>query len=168
MIRKIFSFCKISLSAFFVLIFSFTTASYVQAALIHGIDTTNALYAIKVNTAGQIILALLTGEDTINSVIRTEQQFSYCVDVADKICKSQPGFIHSISCFGIDASATAGRVRLVDDATVTGTAANELWGAEFSAAIQPPIGAILDIATIRGIHLDFTTTADVKCIVSFR
>lgn len=111
---------------------------------------------------------LLSFEDADNSVARTESQFSSCVDTVDKICKALPGFVHSISCFGTDAAATAGRVRLVDDATVTGTAANEVWGAEFSTALQQPVGAVLDEVMTRGIHLDFTTTADVKCTVSFR
>lgn len=115
------------------------------------------------------LATLLAGEDQLNSVLRVEQQFSYCVDAVDKICKTQAGFVHSISCFGTDAASVAGRVRLVDDATVTGTAANELWGFEVvGLVIQNPVHVVLDVAFTRGLHLDFTTTTDVKCSVSFR
>ncbi|MEQ1771211.1 MAG: hypothetical protein ABL879_15370 [Devosia sp.] len=117
---------------------------------------------------GQVTNTLTSCEDEPNSVCRVETQMSPCVDLADKICKASKGFVHSISCWGTDEAATAGRVRLVDDATVTGTAANEIWGAEFAATLQPPVGAILDQIVTRGLHLDFTTTADVKCTVSYR
>lgn len=115
------------------------------------------------------LATLLAGEDQTNGVMKVEGQYSRCLATADTVCKATvPAFVHAVWCYGVDAAATAGRVRLVDDATVTGTAANEIWGAEFAAAIQPPIGQVIDQVMVRGIEFDFTTTADVTCVVSYR
>ena len=126
-------------------------------------------YGVLNNGLPVSLSSLLSGEDQTNSVMKVEQQYSKCYATADTVCKATvPAFVHSVWCYGVDAAATAGRVRLVDDATVTGTAANEIWGAEFAAAIQPPIGQVIDQVMIRGIEFDFTTTADVTCVASYR
>jgi hypothetical protein len=114
------------------------------------------------------LATLLAGEDQTNNVIKTEQRFSVCIDDADIVCNAAPGFVHNISCFGTDAAATAGRVRLTNTTAAGGAETTEVWGAEFAAAIQPPISAVLDIEMTTGITIDFTTTADVKCVVSYR
>lgn len=129
----------------------------------------NGKNSLRINSSGQTTTTLGAGEDQTNSVYKVEHQYSYCIDDIDKICKAAAGFVHSVTCYGTDAAATAGRVRLVDDATVTGTADNEVWGAEIAVALYPPTSSPpLDIVMTRGIHLDFTTTADVKCVVSYR
>jgi hypothetical protein len=126
----------------------------------------NGKYSLRVNSSGQVTQTLLAGEDQTNSVMKTEQQFSYCLDDADIVCKASPGFVHSISCWGEDAAATAGRVQL-RDATAAG-AGTVVWGQEFAAAIASPNSVILDIVMTTGIVIDWDTTADVFCTVSYR
>lgn len=110
-------------------------------------------YAVRVDSTGRQI---------------TEASYTVCIDDADIVCKASAGFLHSVSCFGTDAAATAGRVRITNTTAAGGAETTEVWGAEFAAAIQTPISAILDIAMTTGITIDFTTTADVKCVVSYR
>jgi hypothetical protein len=139
-----------------------------DAALIHGKDyqNPNGDQVVRVNSSGQMTQTLQSGEDQANSVMKTEQQFSYCLDDADIVCKASPGFVHSISCWGEDAAATAGRVQL-RDATAAG-AGTVVWGQEFAAAIASPSSVILDIVMTTGIVIDWDTTADVMCTVSYR
>jgi hypothetical protein len=122
--------------------------------------------ALNINASGQITQTLQAGEDQTNSTQKVEQQFSYCLDDADIVCKASPGFVHSISCWGEDAAATAGRVQL-RDATAAG-AGTVVWGQEFAAAIASPSSVILDIVMTTGIVIDWDTTADVMCTVSYR
>jgi hypothetical protein len=126
----------------------------------------NGQNALNLNASGQITQTLQAGEDQTNSVQKVEQQFSYCLDDADIVCKASPGFVHSISCWGEDAAATAGRVQL-RDATAAG-AGTVVWGQEFAAAIASPNSVILDIVMTTGIVIDWDTTADVMCTVSYR
>lgn len=98
----------------------------------------------------------------------SEQQYSLCIDDADKVCKASAGFVHSVWCYGEDAAATAGTVRLTNTATAGGAETTEVWGDDFAAAAYSPRGAVLDVVMDTGIVLDFTTTADVKCGVSYR
>lgn len=124
--------------------------------------------SLRINSSGQISTTLLAGEDQTNDVMKTEAQYNVCIDDADIVCKSSAGFVHSVWCYGEDAAATAGRVRLLN-ATAAGAAeTTEVWGAEFAAAISSPFGQVLDIIMDTGIVIDWTTTADVKCGVSYR
>lgn len=129
---------------------------------------TSQPYPLTVNSAGQITTTLLAGEDQTNGVMKVEHQYSKCIDDVDIVCKASAGFVHSINCFGTDAAATAGRVRLTNTTAAGGAEGTEVWGAEFAAALVSPQGAILDIVMDTGIVIDFTTTADVKCVVSYR
>lgn len=124
------------------------------------------VYGVRVNGSGQLSLTLLSGEDQTNNVIKTEQRFSYCVDDADIVCNAAPAFLHAVSCWPEDAAATAGRVQ-IRDATAAG-AGTVVWQDEFAAAEHTPSGAILDIEMTAGIVIDFDTTADVFCTVSYR
>lgn len=148
----------------------FPVCAYAGPATMFGLpyDGTNNEYPVKVNSSGQLTIALLAGEDQTNDVMKTEQQFSVCIDDADIVCKSSAGFVHAVWCYGEDAAATAGRVRLTNTTAAGGAETTEVWGAEFAAAIASPTGQILDIVMDTGITLDWTTTADVKCGVSYR
>lgn len=126
-------------------------------------DGRNALY---LNDSGQPDISLLSGEDETNSVQKVEQQFSYCLDDADIVCKATPGFLHTVSCWGEDAAATAGRVQIRDSATATG--GTVVWQQEFAAAIATPMTWVADIVMPAGIAIDWDTTADVFCTVSYR
>ena len=109
-----------------------------------------------------------SSEDSTVGVMKVENRYSYCVDDADVVCKASAGFVHSVWCYGEDAAATAGTVRVTDTATAGGAETTEVWGDDFAAAAYSPRGAVLDIVMATGIVIDFTTTADVKCGVSYR
>lgn len=115
---------------------------------------------------GISLITLISGEDQTNNVMRVEGQFSYCLDDADIVCKAAPGFLHTVSCWGEDAAATAGRVQ-IRDATAAG-AGTVVWQQEFAAAIATPMTWVADIVMTTGIVIDWDTTADVFCTVSYR
>lgn len=136
------------------------------AALIHGKDSSNNDQVVRVNSSGQTSIALLAGEDQTNGVMKVEQQFSYCLDDADIVCKATPGFLHTVSCWGEDAAATAGRVQIRDATAAAG--GTVVWQHEFDAAIAKPVTWQADIVMTAGIVIDWDTTADVFCTVSYR
>ena len=85
---------------------------------------------------------------------------------ADQLYKSDPGYVRSITCYS-DATATAGTIALRDSA-VAG-AGNILWSLDVLAAdYSKPITVDLQTPFSVGLYLDFTTTADVKCMVRYR
>ena len=140
----------------------------VMAAVIHGRDygTTND-YPVEVNSSGQIAIQLLAGEDQTNDVMKTEQQFSYCAGiVADGECGSGANFLHTVTCAGDDAAATAGSMA-IRDSTSAG-AGTIIQNVNFAAAYFPPVTMVFDVALSNGLYLDFTTTADVECSASYR
>ena len=139
-----------------------------DAALIHGKDSSNNDQVVRVNSSGQTSIALLAGEDQTNGVMKVEGQFSFAIDDADLVVKAAPGFLHSVWCYPEDAAATAGTVRITNTTAAGGAETTEVWGDDFAAAAYRPIGAVLDIVMTTGIVIDFTTTADVKCAVSYR
>jgi hypothetical protein len=124
--------------------------------------------SVRVNSDGQVTRTLLAGEDQANDVIKVEGQYSVCIDDADIVCKAEAGFLHSVWCFGEDAASTAGRVRLLNAAAAGAAETTEVWGHEFGTGLVSPVGQVLDIVMSTGIVIDFTTTADVKCGVSYR
>lgn len=109
---------------------------------------------------------LLAGEDQTNNVIRVEGQFLYAVDDADLVVKAAPGFVHTFTCWPEDAAATAGSVEL-RDATAAG-GGTVVYREEFAAALYPGKTITLDAIFATGIVIDFTTTADVMCTVTYR
>jgi len=138
-----------------------------QADLIHGRTSTGANIAVQTTSEGQIVPALGECEDDTNNLCRVEHYYTYCADkTADAACKASAGFVHTISCAGTDAAATAGDVALRDATSAgTGTIVKQIG---FAAAFQQPFTLIIDSAFSTGIYLDFTTTADVACAVSYR
>ena len=141
-----------------------------DAALIHGKDyqSPNGDQVVRVNSSGQVTTTLGAGEDQTNGVMKVEGQFSFAVDDADLVVKAAPGFLHSVWCYPEDAAATAGTVRITNTTAAGGAETTEVWGDDFAAAAYRPIGAVLDIVMTTGIVIDFTTTADVKCGISYR
>lgn len=117
---------------------------------------------------GVSLATLISGEDQTNNVLKTEQQFSFAIDDADLVVKAAPGFLHSVWCYPEDAAATAGTVRITNTTAAGGAETTEVWGDDFAASAYRPVGAVLDIVMTTGIVIDFTTTADVKCAVSYR
>ena len=85
---------------------------------------------------------------------------------ADQLYKSGPGYVRSITCYS-DATATAGTIALRDN-TAAG-AGNILWSFDvLGIAYNTPFTVDLQTPFSVGLYLDFTTTADVKCMVRFR
>ena len=115
---------------------------------------------------GVSLATLLAGEDQTNNVMKTEQQFSYKpIPHADTLVKSGAGFIHTITCSS-DAAATAGTIDIRDGiAAAGGTLIQTLT---YTTNNYPPVTLTLDVVTTTGIYMDYTTTADVDCVVSYR
>lgn len=114
------------------------------------------------------------GEDVLNDVQKTEERYmtipiggTGAMIAADQLYKSGPGYVKGISCSS-DATATAGTITLRDN-TAAG-AGNILWEQDILAIAYTPGMIREDLQTpfSIGLYLDFTTTADVKCMVRFR
>ena len=115
----------------------------------------------------------LAGEDVVNDVQKTEERYltiptggTDAMISADQLYKSGPGYVRSITCYS-DATATAGTIALRDN-TAAG-AGNILWSFDVLAiAYNTPFMVDLQTPFSVGLYLDFTTTADVKCMVRWR
>ena len=113
------------------------------------------------------------GEDVVAGVQKTEERYltipvggTDAMVTADQLYKSGPGYVRSITMYS-DATATAGTIAL-RDSTVAG-AGNILWSFDVLAvAYNTPFTVDLQTPFSVGLFLDFTTTADVKCMVRFR
>lgn len=121
------------------------------------------------------LLIALACEDVPNQVCRIEERYSTipvggttAAIVADQLYKSGPGYVRSIQCYGNDNAATAGTIALRDN-TVAG-AGDTLWSRTILAADYSINGFKADIQApfAVGLFLDFTTTADVTCMVQYR
>lgn len=115
---------------------------------------------------GVSLATLISGEDQTNSVLRVEGQFSYKpIPHADTQVKATAGFIHTVTCSS-DAAATAGTIDIRDGiAAGGGTLIQTLT---YTTNNYPPATLTLDVVTTSGIYMDYTTTADVDCVVSYR
>ena len=115
----------------------------------------------------------LAGEDVTNDVFKVEERYltiptggTDAMVAADQLYKSGPGYVRSITCYS-DATATAGTIALRDN-TAAG-AGNILWSFDVLAiAYNTPFTVDLQTPFSVGLYLDFTTTADVKCMARFR
>jgi hypothetical protein len=113
---------------------------------------------------------LLSYEDTVNSVARTEQQFSYQTPVAvDTPVKPSAGYVHNFKCSPTDNASVAGTIQLRDATSAgTGNVVEEWTVLAIDYTTRVPITFAVDKIFATGIYLDFTTTTDIKCDVSFR
>ena len=125
-------------------------------------------------SAANVTLATtLAGEDVANDVQKTEERYltipiggTTAMVAADQLYKSGPGYVRGITCYS-DATATAGTIALLDN-TAAG-AGNTLWSFDVLAvAYNTPFTVDLQTPFSVGLYLDFTTTADMKCMVRFR
>ncbi len=115
----------------------------------------------------------LAGEDGTNDVLKVEERYQTiptggtdAMIAADQLYKSGPGYVRSITCYS-DATATAGTIALRDN-TAAG-AGNILWSFDVLAiAYNTPFTVDLQTPFSVGLYLDFTTTADVKCMARYR
>ena len=116
---------------------------------------------------GVSLATLLAGEDQTNSVIKTEQQFSYKIITADTQVKASAGFVHSISCAtNAGSAATAGALTLRDATTETTPIAHTIG---IPASAFTPFGFVIDEVFTTGIYAGFDgTLAGVSCTVAYR
>lgn len=136
-----------------------------------GGPTTGALDANS--NVGTTLATMQAGEDVANDVQKTEERYltipiggTTAMIAADQLYKSGPGYVRGITCYS-DATATAGTIALLDN-TAAG-AGNTLWSFDVLAvAYNTPFTVDLQTPFSVGLYLDFTTTADVKCMVRFR
>ena len=121
----------------------------------------------------QWLKSLISGEDVINDVLKVETRYTN-IPVSgttsrianDQLYKSGPGYVRNISCFS-DAAATAGTIILYDN-TAAGSG-NIIWSFDVQAIGYPiPFVVPLEVSFITGLFLDFTTTNDMFCTVSYR
>lgn len=85
--------------------------------------------------------------------------------LADALVKTGAGVVHTLTCAS-DAAATAGQLAVRDGTSAGGgTLIQQL---EFVAAYYPASTQILDQPFVTGLFLDYTTTGDVHCSVSYR
>lgn len=109
----------------------------------------------------------IAGEDLVNDVLKTENRFSGSgVLTADGLVKSGVGLVHAVTFSCSDAAPTAGTISILDStAAGAGTA---LFTFDVQTTWFPPFTIILDQAFSVGLYVDFTTTADVKVVCSYR
>lgn len=113
------------------------------------------------------------GEDVANDVQKVEERYSTipsggttAMVSADQLYKSGVGYVKGITCYS-DATATAGTIALLDNTSAG--AGNVLWSFDVLAvAYNTPFTVDLQTPFAVGLFLDFTTTADVKCMVRYR
>lgn len=134
---------------------------------------TGTVIDVDHNALDTALATTLAGEDVINDVQKVESRWSVLptgattsMFAADTAIKNAPGLVHAITCFS-DATATAGTIALLDN-TAAG-AGNTLWSFDVLAvAYNTPFRVELDTPFAVGLYADFTTTADVKCMVQYR
>lgn len=113
------------------------------------------------------LFTLIACEDQTNNVCRVEHQYTKFEAVAvDTLVKSGAGFVHTITCAGTDAAATAGDLAIRDGTAAGG--GTVILRVGVAAAFFAPVTLILDVSFTTGLYLDFTTTSDVNCAASYR
>jgi hypothetical protein len=117
------------------------------------------------NPAGYMIIALISGEDETNNLLRVEHQYTAEHVTADTQVKGAAGFLHSITFACTDAAPTAGSIIVYDSLTETGTI---LYSETFTTTAFRGYTVIIDGAFTTGLYVGFTTTADVGVTVSYR
>jgi hypothetical protein len=85
---------------------------------------------------------------------------------ADTQIKAGAGFLHAISCWGSDVAATAGTIAVLDHTAAGG--GTTMISYQIAAALLLPTAMVIDVPFTTGLYLDFTTTNDVTCLVSYR
>lgn len=104
--------------------------------------------------------------DATNNVAKVEQRFtSSGVITSDTAVKSGAGFLHTITIAPADAAPTAGTITVYDNTTNSGT---KLFEVGVTTTWFAPATVMLNTSFATGCYVDFTTTADVNVVVSYR
>ena len=99
-----------------------------------------------------------------------EEGFSYQTPVAtDTVVKASAGYVKHMMCSATDNAAVAGTIQL-RDATSAGTGAIVLEWTVLAIDYTQPGPLIFPVHAVfaTGIVIDFTTTSDVKCWLTYR
>jgi len=105
-------------------------------------------------------------EDNDAAVAKVEHRYSMsAILTADAQVKASAGFVHTVTITPTDAAATAGTIDIYDNTSAAGT---KIFSTYIPAALIAPVTVILDVSCATGIYVDFTTTADVNVMVSYR
>jgi len=84
---------------------------------------------------------------------------------SDTLVKSGAGSLHTITFSCNDAAPTAGTIDVYDNTSASGT---KIFSWTLTTAVFVPVSIVLDVAISNGIYVDFTTTADVNVLLSYR
>lgn len=116
---------------------------------------------------------LLACEDVLNNICVVEERYSVIPTAGtnawvavDTLIKSGPGYVKDVTCYS-DAAATAGNIKLYDN-TAAGSGNVLLDFDVLAADYSKPVTVPLQTSFAVGAYLDFTTTADMKCMVRYR
>ena len=110
------------------------------------------------------LAAAIAGEDSTNSVMKVEHQYSYSRKTADGQVKSTAGFIHTVT-FSATGTVTAGVITIYDSASESGTV---VWSGTIQTGLNPTT-IILDVVCGTGIYVGYDgTIANVATTVSYR
>ena len=166
--------------ALLVLVCAWPTRSWAQQELrssSKGASTPLPITGTSINSDHNALdisqITTTAGEDVLNDVQKVEERYltiptggTTAMIAADQLYKSGPGYVKGITCYS-DATATAGTIALLDN-TAAGSG-NTLWSFDVLAvAYNTPFTVDLQTPFSVGLFLDFTTTADVKCLVRYR
>jgi len=166
--------------ALLVLVCAWPTLSWAQQELrssSKGASTPLPITGTSINSDHNALdisqITTTAGEDVLNDVQKVEERYltiptggTTAMIAADQLYKSGPGYVKGITCYS-DATATAGTIALLDN-TAAGSG-NTLWSFDVLAvAYNTPFTVDLQTPFSVGLYLDFTTTADVKCMVRYR
>lgn len=88
------------------------------------------------------------------------------IATGDVLVKTGTGFLHSYVCWGNDAAATAGDIAFRDGVAAGG--GTVMIDYLVPAAALIPTAQTPDVPFSVGLFIDYTTTADVTCTVSYR
>lgn len=92
------------------------------------------------------------------------QTFTNARCLADTLVKTGGGKLHTLSFSCNDAAPTAGTIDVYDNTSATGT---KLYSETFTTTVFRGFTILLDCKFDNGLYVDFTTTADVNCIVTY-
>lgn len=104
-------------------------------------------------------------EDEQAGVAKVEHRYNLTPCTADTLVSSAPGLIHTVTFSCNDAVPTAGTITIYDNTAASG---KKLYSETFDTTPFRGYSVVLDGLVAIGLYVDFTTTADINCNVSWR
>lgn len=94
-----------------------------------------------------------------------DQTFTNALCTVDTLVKTGGGKVHTLTFSCNDAAPTAGTIDVYDNTSAV--AGTKLYSETFTTTAFRAYSVVLDCFVTRGIYVDFTTTADVNCNVTY-